>query len=157
MHNAEKYVCLRRWSSEGFRRGLQAAETHLALRARVSKHLEWGSGLLIAKLDIVKTYDTRKRGMPEDMQPMHWRLHRGRLLRLRTSDNLIDCSATATRGLPQGAPESSPIYIAVMEDIVDAVGGGGSPYGSGRTSNSPNQHGPHARLCTSTPSPCCLG
>lgn len=91
-----------------------------------------GAELLVAKLDIKKAYDTLlwtavqrsfDRGcVPQDLQDMYWRRHKGRRLQqFRTSDGLVSFSAIASRGLPQDAPESPLIYAAVVEDLIQDV------------------------------------
>eukprot|EP00969_Alexandrium_andersonii_P295068 13042438-Alexandrium_andersonii.AAC.1 len=44
--------------SFGFRKGYQVAETVQILRSLVEKSVEWGTGLVVAKLDMRKAYDS---------------------------------------------------------------------------------------------------
>lgn len=107
MSATEKNLHLRRLPSQGFRKGVQAAETHLGLRTLVSKHLEWGAEWTYDTLlwtAVQRSFD--RRGAPQDLQDMYWRLPKGRRLQFRISDGLVCFSAIASRGLPQGAPES---------------------------------------------------
>lgn len=129
MAAAARFLCLRRLPSHGFRESFQAAEVHFAVRALMQEHREYGSSVVVAKLDIPKAYDTlswpstqsmfERRGLPTALQDAYWRVHRGRRLQFRTSCGCAIRHHPDPRHPARVSPESPLIYAAVMEMIIE--------------------------------------